>query len=89
MLASPARTPVAMARPVADRPVLLALDGSDLAERAIPVAAEIARRRDTTLLVCRAVSDTTHHEMFGFLLDRKSTRLNSSHEWISRMPSSA
>ena len=22
-------------------------------------------------------------------LDRKSTRLNSSHEWISRMPSSA
>ena len=28
---------------------------------------------------------------FGFALvpDRKSTRLNSSHEWISRMPSSA
>ena len=24
-----------------------------------------------------------------FLGDRKSTRLNSSHEWISRMPSSA
>ena len=24
-----------------------------------------------------------------FLADRKSTRLNSSHEWISRMPSSA
>ena len=24
-----------------------------------------------------------------FALDRKSTRLNSSHEWISRMPSSA
>ena len=37
-------------------------------------------------------------EIKGFLLglkekgesaDRKSTRLNSSHEWISRMPSSA
>ena len=31
-------------------------------------------------------------ELFGkeaALLDRKSTRLNSSHEWISRMPSSA
>ena len=28
--------------------------------------------------------------MAGFLsADRKSTRLNSSHEWISRMPSSA
>ena len=25
----------------------------------------------------------------GWALDRKSTRLNSSHEWISRMPSSA
>ena len=25
----------------------------------------------------------------GYNLDRKSTRLNSSHEWISRMPSSA
>ena len=25
----------------------------------------------------------------GGLQDRKSTRLNSSHEWISRMPSSA
>ena len=24
-----------------------------------------------------------------FMPDRKSTRLNSSHEWISRMPSSA
>ena len=24
-----------------------------------------------------------------YILDRKSTRLNSSHEWISRMPSSA
>ena len=25
----------------------------------------------------------------GAMADRKSTRLNSSHEWISRMPSSA
>ena len=25
----------------------------------------------------------------GLTIDRKSTRLNSSHEWISRMPSSA
>ena len=27
--------------------------------------------------------------MAGSDVDRKSTRLNSSHEWISRMPSSA
>ena len=25
----------------------------------------------------------------GAVVDRKSTRLNSSHEWISRMPSAA
>ena len=29
-----------------------------------------------------------HELVYGFA-DRKSTRLNSSHEWISRMPSSA
>ena len=29
---------------------------------------------------------STLFDVFG---DRKSTRLNSSHEWISRMPSSA
>ena len=87
MLASPARTPVAMARPVADRPVLLALDGSDLAERAIPVAAEIARRRDTTLLVCRAVSDTTHHEMFGFLLDSGLDERVATEAYLARVAS--
>ena len=27
--------------------------------------------------------------LYGLFGDRKSTRLNSSHEWISRMPSSA
>ena len=31
----------------------------------------------------------TGNGMFTELADRKSTRLNSSHEWISRMPSSA
>ena len=28
-------------------------------------------------------------QLIGLPEDRKSTRLNSSHEWISRMPSSA
>ena len=31
----------------------------------------------------------TGQSVDDFLADRKSTRLNSSHEWISRMPSSA
>ena len=37
-------------------------------------------------------SDYDHADEYNFLFiakDRKSTRLNSSHEWISRMPSSA
>src|ERR1044071_965304 len=33
--------------------------------------------------------DVAVGELAVFGLDRKSTRLNSSHEWISRMPSSA
>ena len=32
---------------------------------------------------------TTAKLFFAIVSDRKSTRLNSSHEWISRMPSSA
>mgnify|MGYP003337012346 CR=1 FL=1 len=33
------------------------------------------------------MKETTNEE--AMTADRKSTRLNSSHEWISRMPSSA
>ena len=47
-----------------------------------------------TVGLCHSVQGTAH-QLAGFLgvddkrIDRKSTRLNSSHEWISRMPSSA
>ena len=33
--------------------------------------------------------DTSIDTFTAYKIDRKSTRLNSSHEWISRMPSSA
>ena len=33
--------------------------------------------------------DATSDEIGIFIRDRKSTRLNSSHEFVSRMPSSA
>ena len=36
---------------------------------------------------CRIV--IRHASFDAARIDRKSTRLNSSHEWISRMPSSA
>ena len=44
-------------------------------------------------LFMRAPGSHNHHDIAFFAVgdgaDRKSTRLNSSHEWISRMPSSA
>ena len=49
-----------------------------------------ASRREhwMTLLRARAIENQTY--VVGCnRVDRKSTRLNSSHEWISRMPSSA
>ena len=46
--------------------------------------------------ICIAYNCATENQLLSFrvggtysTLDRKSTRLNSSHEWISRMPSSA
>ena len=39
----------------------------------------------TTLVACEQLGRKGR----GIEIDRKSTRLNSSHEWISRMPSSA
>ena len=58
---------------------------------------------DSLLFVAGLAASGTAREIFGDQLsyttlmiwapiaatDRKSTRLNSSHEWISRMPSSA
>ena len=40
-------------------------------------------------LVSLALKKGCNTDLLRQLLDRKSTRLNSSHEWISRMPSSA
>ena len=37
----------------------------------------------------RGITINTAHVEYETAKDRKSTRLNSSHEWISRMPSSA
>ena len=35
------------------------------------------------------ISDQAHYALVELAKDRKSTRLNSSHEFVSRMPSSA
>ena len=52
---------------------------------ALPLAAAPAQAADPIKI--GAVLSVTGPA--AFLGDRKSTRLNSSHEWISRMPSSA
>ena len=44
---------------------------------------------DTTVKTEVGVNYESAFVFRGLKLDRKSTRLNSSHEWISRMPSSA
>ena len=62
-------------------------------------ATDLAEPNQRSFAMSRVVFASTFGAVFGPLLvapaqwagreDRKSTRLNSSHEWISRMPSSA
>ena len=48
---------------------------------------EIRHTTNTKMAVCQ--NAIAVNERRKSASDRKSTRLNSSHEWISRMPSSA
>ena len=45
--------------------------------------------QDTLLIMAQPTGPVCHTGSDTCWGDRKSTRLNSSHEWISRMPSSA
>ena len=49
---------------------------------------EQANQQEQAGLVKEFIAFLGENKKF-WLIDRKSTRLNSSHEWISRMPSSA
>ena len=78
----------AKGRPTTDPLIVHIADFDHLAHIAGPLPDAFALLRDTfwpgplTMLVPK-------HAMLNPQIDRKSTRLNSSHEWISRMPSSA
>ena len=68
----------AKAQPAVDR---MATNAHDLVERAAVKASDAAEGVDSK------VDDLRNHQ--GQTPDRKSTRLNSSHPRLSRMPSSA
>ena len=57
-----------------------------------PIVVEALRAVDATLAgrdVAMLGNAVSYSMNASEAIDRKSTRLNSSHEWISRMPSSA
>src|ERR1044071_8091301 len=54
-----------------------------------PAAFSDARHPDKNRIIVLPYGSVAWVGYAYFISDRKSTRLNSSHEWISRMPSSA
>ena len=86
-------------RPVVDESALERTSGAQINWAAITAdsdgakrvkAGTVVSRRSDGLVEPRAVSKTlTSVVVSSNVADRKSTRLNSSHEFVSRMPSSA
>ncbi|NCA15304.1 MAG: hypothetical protein EBS89_14510 [Proteobacteria bacterium] len=60
-------------QPVAPRPIVMSLDGSDLAVRAIGTGIKIARRRLAPLVLLRVVPPDPRLGMFGIALSEQST----------------
>ena len=70
-----------------------AINTYELVKPGDKIAVCISGGKDS-MLMAKLFQELKHHNKFDFdvkflVIDRKSTRLNSSHEWISRMPSSA
>ena len=61
-------------------------DGPDLGDIAVSVDTAAAQAKENGLKLDEEIAQLILH---GLLQDRKSTRLNSSHRSLSRMPSSA
>ena len=63
------------------------LDKNESGERAVGILLNFARYSNYP--ICQILHEIRHDQGFSYPIDRKSTRLNSSHVSQSRMPSSA
>ena len=75
-----------LAAEAADAATVAAEEARDAADAATAAVEELATQVATLMAALKAQITTLANTVAK---DRKSTRLNSSHEWISRMPSSA
>ncbi len=72
------------AGPLSTHPILVALDGSGLSARAIPVGANVARRRRAPLLLVRVAPLEPPPDMFGFPVGDYLGERDVAAEYISR-----
>ena len=84
MVAPAERASPALVLPDASRPILVALDGSGLSARAIPVGARIALRRRAPLLLVRVAPLDPPPDMFGFPVGDYLAERDIASEYISR-----
>lgn len=69
MLAAISGTPI--------RPVMVTVDGTDLAERSAQVAARLAHARGATLVLVRAIPGTARHGLFSYLLEDRAREVET------------
>ena len=73
-------------RPILAVIVLTAVSVLHAEDKLTPIKLDFSKKGTTSQKVILPITTYTPEEM---QTDRKSTRLNSSHEFVSRMPSSA
>ncbi len=66
------------------RPVIVALDGSGLAARAVPVGVLLARRRQTSLLLMRVAPPESPADMFGYQIGERQDERAIAEEYLAR-----
>lgn len=72
------------ARPTSSHPILVALDGSGLSARAIPVGIRLARKRGAPLLLVRVAPLDPPPDMFGFPVGDYLGERDIAAEYVTR-----